>query len=260
MSMTETPKLVCKQCQYENEPERVYCHNCGAKLDRSLLPPEATKREDPLVVQQRLRKMTNPRRGAPLRTLKSLIACIAASAALAFVIQIARPPDGLPKLSQEAVDAAPTITDNLEDLAEAAGPRRLAYTADQVNAYFQYSIKGKENSVLGIPVKFERAFVHFDEGACQVFASQSIFGYPLYANGTYSVQIQGGKLVSTNLGGGIGRVRFPAKVSKFMDKVMAPLWKVTEREQRLLAKMQSVTFHKNTVEIISRSGIPTVNQ
>ena len=58
-----TTTLVCKQCNFENEPERVYCHNCGAKLDRSLLPPEATKREDPVIVQERVRKLVRPRAG-----------------------------------------------------------------------------------------------------------------------------------------------------------------------------------------------------
>ena len=28
-------KLVCPDCRHENEPERIYCHNCGARLDRS---------------------------------------------------------------------------------------------------------------------------------------------------------------------------------------------------------------------------------
>ena len=36
MSQSSTPKLTCGQCGYENEPERVYCHNCGTKLDRSV--------------------------------------------------------------------------------------------------------------------------------------------------------------------------------------------------------------------------------
>lgn len=35
-------KLICTQCNHENEVERIYCHNCGSKLDRSQLPVESS--------------------------------------------------------------------------------------------------------------------------------------------------------------------------------------------------------------------------
>ena len=40
-------KLVCPECQRQNEPERIYCHDCGARLDRSALAKVAPKVEDP---------------------------------------------------------------------------------------------------------------------------------------------------------------------------------------------------------------------
>ena len=33
-------KLICPDCQHENELERIYCHNCGARLDRTGLIKE----------------------------------------------------------------------------------------------------------------------------------------------------------------------------------------------------------------------------
>ena len=33
--------LTCKECQHVNEEARIYCHNCGTKLDRSLLVEDA---------------------------------------------------------------------------------------------------------------------------------------------------------------------------------------------------------------------------
>ena len=30
-------KLACTECQHENEVQRIYCRNCGAKLDRFAL-------------------------------------------------------------------------------------------------------------------------------------------------------------------------------------------------------------------------------
>ena len=244
-----TTTLLCKQCNYENEPERVYCHNCGAKLDRSLLPPEATKREDPVVVQDRLRRMTNPRRGLMRARIKTLIYCLLISAVLAFVIQLARPPEGLPTVTREQSLDAPMIIDDLQTSVEAGGSKRASYTAQQVNQFLGYSIKGKADSVLGIPVKFERAFVQMEEGRVRVYMEQSIFGYSLFANGLYAVEIRDGKLVSKCQGGGIGRVNLPSATGPVLDGILSPLWKATSRDQKLLAKLQRIAFHKDAVEM-----------
>ena len=58
------PTLTCKQCNYDNEPERVYCHNCGAKLDRTVLPKDPAKtKEGKEKTAKRVRRMINPARG-----------------------------------------------------------------------------------------------------------------------------------------------------------------------------------------------------
>jgi len=53
-------KLVCPECRRENEPERIYCHDCGARLDRSSLAKEKSKEEDPKATQKRLKAMLDP--------------------------------------------------------------------------------------------------------------------------------------------------------------------------------------------------------
>ena len=168
-----TTMLVCKQCNFENEPERVYCHNCGAKLDRSLLPPEATKREDPVVVQERVRKMVSPRRGLGLRWIKHFIGSVALAALLALLVVMILPPDGVSTLNKDAVLDAPTITDDMEAQEQVPGPHRLTYTEDQVNAFLQSAIRGKEDAASVIALKFERLFVHLNEGSCAITAEHS---------------------------------------------------------------------------------------
>ncbi len=65
MAAPINPILKCPQCEYANEPERVYCHNCGAKLDRSLLPQvkEAKEKQDQERARRRVKKLTNPELG-----------------------------------------------------------------------------------------------------------------------------------------------------------------------------------------------------
>src|SRR6516225_2034765 len=37
MKIATPIQLTCPDCQRENEAERIYCHDCGARLDRSAL-------------------------------------------------------------------------------------------------------------------------------------------------------------------------------------------------------------------------------
>ncbi len=240
--------LLCKQCNFENEPERVYCHNCGAKLDRSLLPPEATKREDPVVVQERVRKMIRPRGVSAWQRGKNLVTSLIVSAVLAAIIVIAQPPGGAPNLSQEVVMEAPPITDDMEAAQQQSGSHSMKYTEDQVNAFLQSSIKGKDKDAT---VKFERAYVHFNEGLCQIITQESIFGLSLYVMTERSVSIQNGAIVSQSHGGSFGKLPISAKIMPSLEKAFSPLWAVLEQDRKLVSQMQSIAFHKGSVEMIT---------
>ena len=249
-----TTMLVCKQCNFENEPERVYCHNCGAKLDRSLLPPEATKREDPVVVQERVRKLVSPRRGMGFRWIKYSIYSILGAALLALLIVMARTPEGVPELNPDAVLDAPTITDDMEVQQQLPTPHRLSYTEDQVNAFLQSTIRGKEDAAGLFALKFERLFVHLNEGSCAITTQHSLFGWPLFATTIHTLKIQNGAIVTDTLGGGFGRLAVPGKAMKTLEAVFSPIWKVLEHDRKLVAQMQAVNFHKGSVEMITKSA------
>ena len=256
-----TATLVCKQCNFENEPERVYCHNCGAKLDRSLLPPEATKRADPVVVQERVRKMVSPRRGSGLRWLRNLVLSLLIAAVLGLVAVMIQPPDDIPEISKDAALSAPTITDDMEGMVTQPSASRLVYAEDKVNAFLQSTIHGKPDSSSGVtPLKFERAYVHFDEGLVRITYVQSVFGFPLYATTVDGVTIQNGQLAAQPVAGSFGRVKIPGKLMPYLGGLFSPLWKVLDRDKNLIARMESITFHKKTaerpaaVEMISKAG------
>ena len=95
---TKPVNLTCEQCGHENEAERVYCHNCGGKLDRSLLPKEDPKTSTQAAVEaarKHVAKMTNPGSGGvlpagemvmPRSKLPVLAMRAAKSAALSAVI------------------------------------------------------------------------------------------------------------------------------------------------------------------------------
>ena len=249
-----TATLLCKQCNFENEPERVYCHNCGAKLDRTLLPPEATRREDPVVVQERVRKMVSPRRGLGLKQLKNLIVSLVIASVLAALLLIIKPPANIPDLSKDAVMGAPAISDDLETLEEQGRANSYRYPEDQVNAFLQKSIRGKESSAYGLSMKFERVFIHFHEGYCGITSEQTIIGFPIYATTFRTVAIQNGALVSQVRGGSFGSLKLPAAVMVHLEGVFSPLAKVFEHGRAQLARLQSITCHEKAVDIATKAN------
>jgi len=101
---TTTTKLVCTECQRENEPERIYCHNCGERLDRSAVVAQQ-KAPDPQETHRRLQKMLGPPNMARRRFLAIGKLALAAAVAAALV-EIALPPDLPP-----ATKATPTQVD-----------------------------------------------------------------------------------------------------------------------------------------------------
>ena len=62
MTTKQMIKLVCPECQRQNEPERIYCHDCGARLDRSALAKVAPKLEAPEQTHKRLKRLLDPTR------------------------------------------------------------------------------------------------------------------------------------------------------------------------------------------------------
>ena len=56
------------------------------------------------------------------------------------------------------------------------------------------------------------------------------------------------------MAGSLGRIKIPAQIMPALGNLFAPLWKVLDRDKNLVAKMDSITFHKGQVVMVSRAG------
>src|SRR6266478_8594325 len=88
---TAMTKLVCAECGHENEAERIYCHNCGERLDRSAVSAQK-KAQDPQEVHRRLQKMLGPPNMAR-RHFFTVSKLALAAAVVAALVEIALPPE-----------------------------------------------------------------------------------------------------------------------------------------------------------------------
>jgi len=238
-----TLKVTCTECRHENEAERIYCHNCGERLDRS--PVLAQKKtQDPGDERRRLQKMME----GPSKLHQNFFALskLALGAiAAAVLVEIALPPD-LPAPTK----TPPTQIDlDLESAAAFKKPGPFEYSQEQVNAYLAYRLTSKKKALNKPLLDFVRATASFRDGACTIGMERSLFGYSIFTQSSYRLETAAGKITATNVGGWIGRLPVHPAIMKFGDIVFADLWSALDREHKLIAKMAGVNFHDGGVTI-----------
>ena len=248
--------LSCKQCGHTNEGQRIYCHNCGAKLDRSSLPMESKPKESLDKQQRRLRKMTNPYNGVFVGWRPKLFKTLLCALTLAALIQAVRPPDGVPpaKKRGELVDA-PQIILNLEEAIFTHTTQKITIPEPGINAYLGNNVKAKKIDLpfFGDVVKFDRVFVNTEEGSCRMVQQQSIYDYPFYLAGIYRIGIKDGKIDAAVLGGYIGRLPIHPRLMEKCEITFDGLWAALKREKQVLDKMQTIEAHKGSIVVVTKA-------
>lgn len=246
---TTTTKLLCPECRRENEPERIYCHECGARLNRAGLTKAKAKEEDPEETQRRLKVMFDPRRALLRRQFFQGSKLILAALLIAGLVQILRPPDFPPKPKEPELPAQINL-----ELENAAMDPRVApphYTQDQINSYLVYTLKGKQ-AALSKYLKFEGASAVFEEGSFRVIVGRSLFGYTLFTSGTYAASIENGQVKMKNRAGYLGRLPVHPLLMQYADILFADVRGAVERERKSIVKLGGVEFHPQTLVFLPR--------
>jgi hypothetical protein len=237
-------KLVCPECRRDNEPERIYCHDCGARLDRTALAKVAPKGEDVKETQRRLRTMLDPGRVKMRLMFFKLSKLILGACATATIVQMVLPPDVPARV--KSGEFPPQINLDLENAAINHGSAPLRYTDAQVNAFLASALKNKQPALSKL-LQFERALVNFDESVCRITAERSLFGFSVYTATSSSVTLENGTLKASNNGGSIGRLPIHPALMKYADPIFGDLWAALEREKKAVSKMSALEFHKQMV-------------
>jgi hypothetical protein len=238
-------KLICPECRRENEPERIYCHDCGARLDRTALAKSAPKGEDVKDTHRRLRNMLDPQRAKMRLMFFKVSKVILGALALAALVQMILPPDVPPRA--KTGEFPPQINLDLENAAMNHSTAPLQYTEVQVNAYLGSALKSKQ-AALSKLLPFERAIVTFDESVCRVTAERSLFGFSFFTTTSAQVSLQNGTVTASNNGGSIGRLPLHPLIMKYADSLFfGDLWVALDRERKAVAKMNAIEFHPQAV-------------
>ncbi len=217
--------IKCNQCGHENDLTRVFCQNCGARLER----PEgmaAPKISGPTKVPTGPRKLkTGMSFGAAAgKVLRATISTIIIAALIALLIQMARKPADVPE-ARPANDAV--ATQNFQLLSTMAGsPYATGFDLkqDQINNYLAARIvpaAAPEGAT--VRAQFQRAFVTLGSGEVTFYIEQKFLGLPIYMYVTGVPEKEGTTTTFRTTGGGVGHVKLGAKLAPLVEKVVAPV-------------------------------------
>lgn len=255
--MASVPTIPCKQCGHVNEGERVYCHNCGTKLDRSVLPPPDTKpKETTAQTRKRVQRMTSPMRGFFVNGWQKLFLALLWALVAATLVQAARAPDGVPPLQKKGELSDNTaLAMDLQENLDARVPRQVSVPESRINNYLGAKIKAQPNPTLGDTLRFERAFVHLEENVCSIIMVHSLFNYPLYMGSGYHLSVSKDGLVAAVAGGSIGRLPVHPALMRYSDLLFGKLWEALTREQKIMNGMRSIEVHKSRIDLVTKPTI-----
>jgi hypothetical protein len=238
-----TPILQCGACGHKNEPERVYCHNCGEKLDRSLLPtPKELEVESDAQKRRRVKKMMTVGSGASIkREIKTFFQVIIFAALIAAMFLYWQKPADVPPTKMNTLPDR-NAADVWRALMENKAALSTEMTEEEVNAFLKNALKAAESSIPG--VKFERAFLTFREGTVTVTAERSAWGFPMFSSTTYAPRVTDGVLKFEPVGVNFGKLGVDPRVPYSPNLGLGGLKTAMAKELANLDRLAAVEPHE----------------
>jgi hypothetical protein len=239
-------RIKCSQCGHENDPTRVFCQNCGARLER----PAG---EDPAI--------SGPSKvpaGRHFRARAAGAGCVAAvfgfirgtvsmailAALLAVLIQMGRQPDDVPPAQPANEMQAGQLLHALQVTSGSNYARTMDVTQAQANNYLASSIV-PDTAAAGkswFRADFSRAFVVIKSGELDFFVEQRLHGWPIYLYLVMAPETSSGKLSLRVTGGGIGRMPLNARLIPLLEGVIRPVISSTSEAAAVLETADEVVF------------------
>jgi len=248
-----TATLTCKECGHANEAQRIYCHNCGVKLDRSILPPEQTFEETQEDVRKRVTKLVTPKSGFWVGSWKSALCTVGWALFTACVIQICRTPDDiLPMPHKGEMTEKPLIPMAINHAMLESTSQEVRIQEQTANDYLRESLKPKSTGLIDNELKFLRLMVQFKKGVCQFTSEQSVFDHPLYARVSYRLQMVDNKVRTVCVAGSLGRLPIHPVLMNYADFAFQPLWDSLDHERKQIDQMQGIDIHDQEIVFITK--------
>ncbi len=240
--------LICPDCQHENEVERIYCHSCGARLDRTAVKPKTAGEPTEERTRQHLKKMFSPNRGKVKHLAFQFAKMLLGAFCLAAVIVMLLPPD-LPA-APKSYSFAPLINMDMVSALSSRQPATLVYNEEQVNSYLAATLRRKDSPSQQGFFPLKRVFVQLQEGQCTIHIERRILKLSIFSGSSYRVTIANGKIAGDTTGGYIGRLPIHRSIMKYADVLFGKAWESLARERNSVSRLAGVEFHPQSVTLV----------
>ena len=175
--------LRCATCSYDNDPTRVYCHNCGKLLERGdQAAPPPTGYTHPTDVMK-MKKRREPL--AWRRYVGALVKLLFLGGLVAAVVLASLPPRDLPPPVAADKPLAERLSSLVAVSSAADGTRAFSIPAGDIGAWLASSVELKEQDS-ALKMKPERVYALPGNGEMRVGLETSFpMGLHLYFEGCY---------------------------------------------------------------------------
>ena len=253
--------IKCGQCGHENDLTRVFCQNCGTRLERGDVAVRSAG-TTPVAVKRSKAKPRGLTPGAALmQALKGLLFTAALAAVAALFIQFSRAPDGLPPAEMVDNIKASNLFAAVQAFSAASSPRTLDLKESQINNYLASRVSvvraigtgGADSSA-----QVGRTFVALGEGSIRFYVERQHLGlsFYVYVDGVPVTGPEGASM--TIKGGGVGRVPLDPRIMNIVrGQVITPVIDALAEPLQIFRKADRVTVKPGTVRVGWPGTAPT---
>jgi zinc-ribbon domain len=235
----------CSQCGHENDPTRVFCQNCGARLERPAGEDPAISGPTKVPSESRLRgRAASTGLAATIfGFIRRLVSTAILAAILAVLVQTARKPDDVPPAQPANEVQAGQLLHAVQVLSGSNYARTIEISEAQANNYLAASIVPDSSTSSSIlRAEFSRAFVVVRSGELKFFVEQRLYGWPIYMYLITAPATSGGKSSLRVTGGGIGRMPLSARLIPLLEGIMRPVIASTSEAATALESADEIVF------------------
>jgi hypothetical protein len=237
--------IKCGQCGHENDPTRVFCQNCGERLERAAdeEPAVSGPTKVPSETRFRSRAASTGFVASLFGFIRRIISTALLAALLAVLIQMARPPDGVPPAQPPNEVQAGQLLHAVQVLSGSNYARTTDISQAQANNYLASSIVPDPAGGKSIfRADFSRAFVVIKSGELEFFVEQRLFGWPIYMYLGAVPENSEGKSSLRVTGGGIGRMALHPRLMPLLEGIMRPVISSTSEAATVLETADEIVL------------------
>lgn len=240
--------LLCPSCSFDNDPTRIFCHNCGLRLERGgYAPPPPTGFTTPAEIaegkKQRRKIPWGQYFGALVRLL--ILGGLVAAAVFAFL-----PPDNVPPAVATNPELAKRLSALIEDSATANSVRSFMIPSSDAQVWFVSGVLLKESTGGVFTLRPERIYAVPGDNVIRVgLVTLLPMDLHLYFEGDYVPvrEVSGYRLEGKRFS--IGRLPLPPFAGMLVSRQLEGIAGAMSRPLGQLARASQIGVTPQTISL-----------